>query len=164
MSAVASPPFACLVPQADTEQLKGAQALKPLAAGQMIIAHGTYEDGSETGPGVFLILRQTGAKEYVMSPLGSSDKFWEAYLCTAPTVKAILWRSAKDAIPSDKELLRRWRIVSGAGEVPKKKDYVGFSKAIVEGLIRKWEFLNELVVSEKPAPEAGNDHISGNRN
>ena len=99
-----------------------------------------------------------------MSPLGSSDEYWEVYLSTAPTVKARLWRSAKDAIPSDTEkLLRRWRVVSGAGEVPKKKDQLGFSKSIVEGLIRKWDFLNELVVSEKPAPEAGNDHISGNR-
>ena len=164
MSTVANPPFACLVPQEGSEQLKGAQALKPLTAGQMIIAHGTYEDGSETGPGVFLILRQTGAKEYVLSPLGSSDEYWEAYLSTAPTVKAQLWRNAKDAIPSDIELLRRWRVVSGAGEVPKKSDYVGFSKPIVEGLIRKWDFLNALVVSEKPAPQAGNDHIFGNRN
>ena len=99
----------------------------------------------------------------VMSPPASSDEYWEAYLSTAPTVKALLWRSAKDAIPSDKELLRRWRVASGAGEVPKKSDYVGFSKSIVESLIRKWEFLNELVVSEKPAPQAGNDHIFGNR-
>ena len=120
----------------------------------MIIAHGTYEDGSETGPGVFLILRQTGAKEYVMSPLGSSDEYWEAYLSTAPTVKALLWRDQR-YIPSDKELLRRWSVVSGVGEAPKKSDYVGFSKPIVEGLIKTWEFLNELVVSEKTSSPGG---------
>ena len=73
-------------------------------------------------------------------------------------------RDANEAIPTDKELFRRWRIVSGAKEVPKKSDYVGFAKGILEGPVRKWEFLNELVVSEKPAPQAGNDHICGNRN
>ena len=99
-----------------------------------------------------------------MLPLASSDEYWETYLSSAPTVKALLWRDANEAIPTDKELLRRWRIVSGANEVPKKSDYVGFAKGILEGLVRKWEFLNELVVSEKPAPQAGNDHIFGNRN
>ena len=92
-----------------------------------------------------------------MSPLGSSDEYWEAYLATAPTVKALVWRNAKDAIPADKELLRRWRIVSEAGEEPKKSDYGGFSKPIVDGLHKKRKFLNELVVPEKPPPEAGND-------
>ena len=154
--------FVCLVPQPEAEVLKGIKAQQPLTVGDMIIGYGTFADGSEVGPGIFLVLRQTGANEYVLSPLGSPDEYWETYLAKAPTGKAVIWRDAKDEIPGDKELLRRWKIISN-GEVPKKKDYAGFPKQIVEGLARKWQFLSELVVSEKPPPQAGNDHISGNR-
>ena len=139
--------FACLVPQPGAEVLKGSLAQQPLTAGDMVIAYGTFADGGEAGPGIFLVLRQTGAKEYVLSPFGSRDEYWETYLAKHRSIKAILWRSAKDEIPADKEMLRRWKVVS-RGEVPKKKDYFGFPKLVVEGLAKKWQFLNELVVSE----------------
>ena len=157
MASPANASFVSLVAHDEAVRLTGVKAQKPLAAGQMVIAHGTYEDGSETGAGIFLILRQVGAREYVMAPLGSADPYWEAFLAETPTVKAVLLRDASDAIPSDKELFRRWRIVSEAGEAPKKKDYVGFPKPFVDGLSKKWKFLNELVVSEKPPLQAGND-------
>ena len=107
-------------------------------------------------------MRQTDSRQYVLAPLGSADEYWESYLSRLPTVKAVLWRNASDTMPANTELLVRWRILSEVGEVPKKKDYggIGLGKPIVEGLSKKWHFLNDLVVSEKPPPQAGND-ISG---
>ena len=144
-------------------KITGALAKQPLKAGQTIIAHGTHEDSSEIGAGIFLVLRQMGAREYMLAPLGSADEYWESYLSQMPTVKAVLWRDASETMPPEKELIVRWRIVSEVGEAPQNKDFRDFGKAVVEGLSRKWHFLNELVVSEKPPPQAGND-ISGKPN
>ena len=47
----------------------------------------------------------------------------------------------------------KWRVVSDVGEVPNSKDY-GVRKSMVKDLAKKWRFLNELVVSEKPPPQA----------
>ena len=160
MSSAANGTFSCLVAQDGAVQLRGILAKEPLKAGQTIVAHGTHEDGTETGAGVFLVLRQVNARQYVLAPLGSADEYWESYLSRLPTVKAVLWRNASDTMPAGTELLVRWRIVTEAGEVPKSKDYGGFNKPILDRLSKKWHFLNELVVSEKPPPQAGND-ISG---
>ena len=111
--------FSCLVPQPEAVQLKGAGAKSPLFAGQTIVAHGMYDDASETGPGIFLVLRQVGSIEYVMAPLGSTDSHWESHLKSATTVKALLWKDVKDPIPNDRELLRRWQVVAAAGDEPK---------------------------------------------
>ena len=154
-----NPSFVGLVAQADTEQLKGALALKPLSAGQMLIGNGTYSDGSSTGLGIFLVLRQASAKTYVLAPFGSEDGDWSKWLAEKSHVKAVLLRSVKDSVPKEDELLRRWRIVSEKGVTPQKSDYGSFGKTIADGILKKWKFLNELVVSEKPPPEAATDPI-----
>ena len=165
MASASSAMYACFVAHDGAEQLKGKLAKGPLKPGQTIVAHGTHEDGAETGPGVFLVLRQIQSRQYVLAPLGSADEYWESYLSQLPTVKAVLRRNASDTMPANTEQLVRWRIVSEEGEVPKKKDYggIGLEKPMVEGLSKKWHFLKELVVSEKPPPQAGND-ISGKPN
>ena len=163
MSSASSAMYACFVAHDGAEQLKGMLAKEPLKPGQTIVAHGTHEDGEETGPGVFLVLRQIDSRQYMLAPLGSADEYWESYLSRLPTVRAVLKRKASDTTPANTEQLVRWRIVSKEGEVPKKRDYgdIGLEKPMVEGLSKKWHFLNELVVSEKPPAQVGND-ISGN--
>ena len=43
-------------------------------------------------------------------------------------------------------------------------DYVSFGKAVADGTSKKGEFLNELVVSEKPTTQGRNGpSVSGNR-
>ena len=160
-AAIATRSFVGLVEQPDTVQLRGAAAQTPLTAGQMIVGNGTFPDGSATGKGIFLVLRQSSAKTYVLAPFGSEDGDWSAWLEDKTSVKAVLWRSTKDPVPENDELLRRWQIVSEKGVVPKKEDYVSYGKKIAEGILKKWNFLNELVVSEKPPPEAATDpHFS----
>ena len=163
MSSSADATFSRLFAQDGAVRLPGAQAKHPIKAGQTIIAHGMHEDGTETGAGIFLVLRQVSSRQYVLAPLGSADEYWDSYFSQLPTVKAVLQRNSSDTVPAETELLARWRIVSEVGEVPRKKDYGGFEKPILEGLSKKWHFLNELVVSEKPPPQAGND-ISGKPN
>ena len=53
-----------------------------------------------------------------------------------------------------KELFNNWRVVSEVGEVPNSKDYGEFKKSLVKDLAKRWHFLNDLVVSEKPPPQA----------
>ena len=55
------------------------------------------------------------------------------------------------------ELLQRWRVVAEPGQEPKMRDFEGMPNPITAAIIPKWKFLNELVVSEKPQPQAGND-------
>ena len=154
MSGTATASFVGFVKQDGVERLTGGRARQPLLAGQTIVAHGTHEDGSATGPGIFLVLRQSSARDYLMAPLGSSDGYWQSYLAELPTVKAMLWRDSQEAMQEGKELLVCWRVASDVGEVPNAKDYGEFKKPLVKDLAKKWHFLNELVVSEKPPPQA----------
>ena len=153
-AATAARCFVGLVAQPDTLQLRGSAAQTPLTAGQMIVGNGTYTDGSATGPGIFLVLRQLDATEYLLAPFGTTDGDWSQWLGDKSSEKTVLWRNAKDPIPEEKELLRRWQVISEKGEVPKKSDYVEYGKKIAEGIEKKWSFLNDLVVSERPPPQA----------
>ena len=146
--------FVGLVAQADTEVLKGSAAQKPLGAGDMIIAHGTYTDGGSTGPGIFLILRQVDAKVYEMVPFGSNDKDWSKWLRDKNIVRAVLWGNESDPIPEEHEMLRRWLVVSKAGERPQRSDYEDFGKKVADGILPKWSFANEMMVSQRAAPQA----------
>ena len=160
MATSAEATFSCLFERDVAVRLTGASAKLPIKAGQMIIAHGMHEDGTETGAGIFLVLRHVTPSQYLLAPMGSADAYWESHLTQLPTVKARLQRSSGETVPTGMELLGRWRVVSEEGEVPRKKDYGGFSKPMIEGLAKKWHSLKELVAKE-PA-QVGND-ISGNR-
>ena len=162
MSSTASPyNFISVVAQPDTEQLKGAAACVPLSAGQMIVGNGTYADGTATGLSVFLVLRQSSTKTFVLAPFGSEDVEYGKWLSKRMYIKAVIWRSEKDPVPEDDELLRRWRVVSEIGEEPQRKDYEMFGKTIADNISKKWAVLNELVVSDKPPPQAATDpHFS----
>ena len=134
MASSADASFSCLFEHDVAVRLTGASAKQPITPGQMIIAHGMHEDGTETGPGIFLVLRHVSPSQYVLAPMGSADGYWESYLTQLPTVKARLQRSSSERVPIGLELLGRWRIVSEDGEVPRKKDYGGFEKPIVDGI------------------------------
>ena len=128
--AASDAPHKCvgLFAQPDTEVLRGDAARVPLIAGQMIVGGGTYPDGSATGLGVFLVLRHIGGRTYALAPFGSKDAGWAEWLSGKQAVKAVLMRGAKDPVPKEDELLRRWRIISEKGEKPQKKDYVAYGR------------------------------------
>ena len=103
------------------------------------------------------MLRGTGNLTYLLAPLGSPDPYWGDHLARQPQVKAKIMRVASDLVPADMELLRRWRVVSEPGQAPNPEDYGSLPQHITETILPKWRFLHELVVAEKPQPQAGND-------
>jgi hypothetical protein len=157
MAAFSASPYLSLGEHPAAYQLGGEKALNPLVPGQMIIAHGTYEDKTETGPAAFLVLRGTGKHTYLLAPLGSLDPYWGDHLAKYPQVKARMMREVSETVPKDLELLRRWRVVSEPGKVPKKDDYTALGKHVADGVVQAWKFLSELVVSDISQPQAGNE-------
>ena len=154
MASSATMSYVGLVEQPETMLLKGAAAQRPLTAGQTIVGVGTYTDGSPTGPGIFLVLRQSGPLEFVLAPLGTNDGDWSRWLSSRSSVKTLLWRDSKEAVPEEQELLRRWCVMGEKDVEPQKKDYLSFGKKIAEEIGEKWLFLNDLVVSDRPPPQA----------
>ena len=157
MAVVHISPYISVVGHPAAFQLAGERARSPLVAGQMIIAHGLFDDSTETGAAVFLVLRGLGNFTYVLAPLGTEDPYWGDHLAKQPQVKARVMRAMSDVVPGDMELIQRWHLMSDPGEEPCMKDYDAFPKSMVESILPRWRFLNELVVSEKPQPQAGND-------
>ena len=101
-----------------------------------------------------MVLRQTGTGEYLLAPMGTTDAHWESWLKKFSSVKALLWRHTDDAVPKEKELLRRWQVVSAAGVKPKLSDFMAYGKPIAERVVKQWGFLSDMVVTEGPPPEA----------
>ena len=85
------------------------------------------------------------------------DPYWGDHLAKHPQVKAKIMRTLSDVVPGDMELIQRWRLMSDPGQEPRKEDYEASPQSMVESILPRWKFLNELVVSEKPQPQAGND-------
>ena len=139
-------------------QLSGDRALNPLVPGQTIIAHGTFDDGQETGPAGFVVLRNVGKhagmQTYLLAPIGCTDPYWGDHLSKTPQVRACVMRSLKDPVPTGAELLRRWRVVADAGKEPNRDDFSSFGKTVADAVKKKWGFLNELVVADGHVPQA----------
>ena len=104
-----------------------------------------------------MVLRSLGKTTYSLAPMGTGDGYWHSHLSKTPQVRARILRGVNDAIPTDAELIRRWKTVADPGEVPDRDAFPFLGKSAVEGLRKQWKFLNELVVSDKPQPQAGND-------
>ena len=102
------------------------------AALKTIIAHGTFDDGQETGPAGFVVLRNVGKhagmQTYLLAPIGCTDPYWGDHLSKTPQVRACVMRSLKDPVPTGAELLRQWRVVADAGMEPNRDDFSSFGK------------------------------------
>ena len=134
-------------------QLGGDRGLNPMNPGQTIIGHGTFDDGTETGPAAFVVLRNVGKQMYLLAPLGSQDPYWADHLSKTPQVRARIMRSEKCTVPSGMELIRRWRVLAEAGCEPKRDDFTFLGRSAADGIGKKWAFLNELVVADNATPQ-----------
>ena len=105
MAAVHAVPYVSVIEHPSAYQLGGDRARNPLTPGQMIIAHGLFDDGSATDETVFLVLRGLGNYTYVLAPLGSLDPYWGDHLAKHPQVKAKVMRTLMDVVPGDMELI-----------------------------------------------------------
>ena len=96
-------------------QLTGAKLAAPLNPGETIIGHGTFDDGSETGPGVFLVLKTLPNQIYSMAPLGCDDPYWGDHLKKRRKTDVKVMKNEKEKVPATMELLRRWRVIGRPG-------------------------------------------------
>ena len=143
----------------DAFTLAGAKAGVPFEAGSVILGRGTFEADEETKDGWFVVLRADGKGYYSMAPLGSTDEYWGSHLERQPQVRAKLLQHAKEKLPGDgSELLRRWRVLAGAGEDPDKEDFAGLSKSGVEKAFKRLRFCRENVVSDVPRSKDRESH------
>ena len=133
--------------------LVGSKAANPLAAGATVLGHGTFEDGTETGPAFFVVLRSVSRGIYLLAPLGTTDGYWGNHLAKAPQVRARILQNVTEKTPKDMELLRHWQPVADPGVEPERSDFKKLGKDGAEEALKKWRFLKDLVVSDIDRPQ-----------
>ena len=133
--------------------LGGAKAANPLVAGSTIVGHGTFDDGEETGPAYFVVIRGLSRGVYLLAPLGAVDVYWGDFLAKKPQVKVRILQSPTDKVPADMELLRRWRVLAEPGAEPDKEHFCELGAQGRDQALKTWRFLQEVVVSEKDQPQ-----------
>ena len=77
-------------------KLAGEKALNLLKAGHVILAHGTFEDGGETGPAVFGVTRNSEKGVLMVAPLGSVDEYWGRTFVSTPSYEPGFCEQAKN--------------------------------------------------------------------
>ena len=155
MASFGSAPFVSVAKHPDALQLDGDRAANPLKAGQTIIAHGMFEDQSETAAGYFVVLRSSAKHHtYELAPIGCLDSYWGEHLKGKPSVVAKVMARSGEKVGGTTELLTRWRVVSGPNDKPPPESLEGLGKRGADDAVKKWCFLADYVVTEA---QAGND-------
>ena len=145
--------YVAVAPVDNAFRLTGERALNPLNAGDTIVGHGTFEDGTETGPAVFLVLRSSAKHTYTMAPLGCQDEYWGSHLSQSPQVSARILRNVKDPVPADNELIRRWKLIGTSRNEPEWTDVTFLGKVGVTAAQKSWVFLQDFLVAEGQPPQ-----------
>ena len=78
---------------------------------------------------------------------------WGDHLAKRPQIKAKILQTPKESVPPDMELIRRWRVLAEPGAAMKKEDFSLLGKAGAEQAMKTWQFLQDLVVSDKDQPQ-----------
>ena len=151
--AFSAPQYVSVAALDNAFRLTGDRAANPLSAGETILGHGTFEDGTETGAALFLVLRCTGKQTYALAPLGCKDEYWSSHLSMHPQVSARILRGSKDPVPDGSELLRRWRLLGTVGAEPDWSDVTFLGKNGVASAQKTWTFLQDFVVAEGEKPQ-----------
>ena len=155
MASLSSMPFVSLAKYDGSLVLSGDKAARPLVAGQTIVAHGLFDDGTETGPAVFVVLRLSGKHHtYDFAPLGCTDRYWSKHLGDSPSISAKLLSRHDEKVSKDVDQITRWQVLAEPGEQPLTSALTLLGKAGAEKALKKWAFLADYVRSDK---QAGND-------
>ena len=145
--------YVAVAPVDNAFRLTGERALNPVCAGDTIVGHGAFEDGTETGPAVLLVLRSTAKHTFSMAPLACQDEYWSSHLSKFPQISARILRNLKDPVPADNELIRRWKLIGTAGSEPEWSDVTFLGKAGVTAAQKTWGFLQDFLVAEGEQPQ-----------
>ena len=153
--AVSSSPFLSLAELDNAIQLHGDRAANPWTGGDVVVAHGTYDDGEETGPGAFVVIRRLAPAVYLLAPVGCTDPNWQHHLQDKPQIKGRVLRSVKEKIPEEMDLIRRWRKVGNSQSPPSRADLLFLGEKNADAALRQYKFLVDLVVADDQAPQDG---------
>ena len=82
--AVSSSPYLSLAELDSAIQLHGVRAADPWTGGDVLIAHGTFDDGDETGPRAFVVIRSLAHHVYLLAPVGCTNEYWQHHLGENP--------------------------------------------------------------------------------
>ena len=151
--ALSSSPFLTLAELDNAITLSGPKAADPWKGGDVIIAHGTFDDGDETGAGAFVVIRRLSHHVYLLAPVGCVDEYWQHHLGAKPQVKARVLKQWQDTVPEDMELIRRWRLVGSSDSPPSRGDLTFLGEPEADAAIRLYGFLVDLVVADKQPPQ-----------
>ena len=153
--AVSSSPFLSVAEMENAIQLHGDRAANPWKGGDVLVAHGTYDDGEETGPGAFVVIRRLAPALYLLAPVGCTYENWQHHLKDKPQIKARVLRSVKEKIPESMDLVRRWRVVGNSQTPPSREDLLFVGEKDADAALRQYGFLMDLVVTDDQAPQDG---------
>ena len=148
-------PFLSIAELDSAITLHGARSVDPWKGGDVLVAHGTFDDGDETGPGVFVVIRSLAPHVYLLTPAGSADQYWQHYLGGKPQVKARILKHWKDKVPEDMELTRRWRVVGSKDSPPSRIDLTFLGEEEADKAIRQYGFLVDVVVADDQPTQDG---------
>ena len=155
MASASNMPFVSIAKMEGALSLSGEKANHPLIAGQTIAAHGLFDDGSETGLAVFVVLRSgSGHHAYELAPLGCTDRHWGKHIGDAPSIRAKLMTRPDEKVSKDVDQITRWKVLAEPGVAPLGAELSMLGKGGADEALRKWVFLSDYVVSE---PQAGNE-------
>ena len=138
-------------------QLEGTKDNEPFLAGSVLVAHGRFDDSSETGAGAFAVVRGPDKGNYVLAPLGCTDEYWGAHLKSCPQVCARLMKNWKEKPEKDMETLTRWRVVCLPGNELDPDELSFLGKAASSQAMKTWEFVRDNVVAEVRPQKDGKD-------
>ena len=149
----APPQFVSVARLASAFTLGGDKARNPWSAGDVLACHGTFEDGSETDVGVFVVVRREDKGLHVLAPIGCSDEYWKEHLRTKHQVMAKILQEPGEKVKGDVELMRRWRILASAGSKLEKDSVAFLGRADADQAMKTWKFLVDTVVSDVERPK-----------
>ena len=153
--AVSSSPYLSLAELDSAITLHGTRAADPWKGGDVVIAHGTFDDGDETGPGAFVVIRSLAHHVYLLAPVGCVDPYWQHHLGGKPQVKARVLKHWKDKVPDEMELIRRWRLVGSSDSPPSRDDLTFLGEKEADAAVRQYGFLVDMVVADNQATQDG---------
>ena len=151
--AIASSPFLSVAALDNAIQLHGDRAVNPWTGGDVIVAHGTFDDGTESGLGAFVVIRRVAPSVYILAPVGCADPDWQEHLQEKPQIKGRVLRCVKEKIPEEMDLIRRWRKVGSTRSPPSRTDLVFLGEEKADAALQQYKFLVDLVVSDNQAPQ-----------
>ena len=144
-----------LYKQADVVTVSGPAAADPWKPGQVIQFNGLFDDRTDTGPVLVLVLKRMGTtdKTYAAKGIGCENAYFRSYLDNETEIVLKVMQKASETKKRGKEhddttLVCRWRIVAEPTDPPDLSGYKFLNKKGIENAVKNVGFLREYCCSD----------------